>query len=105
MRQQLRKAYQEPGADIAKRALESLAQELERERLGAANSLREGLPETLTVHRLGMPGVLRQTLANTNAMESINSQFRTHAQNVKLGRMGNKSYGGSRRPVASSKTP
>ena len=35
------------------------------------------------MHRLGLPGLLRQTLANTNAMESINSQLRTHAQNVK----------------------
>lgn len=35
------------------------------------------------MHRLGLPGLLRQTLANTNAMESINSPLRTHAQNVK----------------------
>ncbi len=83
VRQRLRKAYQEPDADTAAHALEALANELERDHPGAAGSLREGLEETLTVHRLGLPGLLRQTLANTNAMESINSQFRTHAQNVK----------------------
>ncbi|MCY0910009.1 MAG: IS256 family transposase [Sulfobacillus thermotolerans] len=83
VRLQLRKAYQEPDADTASRALETIAKELEREHPGAANSLREGLAETLTVHRLGLPGLLRQTVANTNAMESINSQLRTHAQTVK----------------------
>lgn len=49
----------------------------------AANSLREGLKETVTVQELGLPGVLRQALATTNALESVNSQFRTHAKNVK----------------------
>ena len=39
----------------------------------AADSLREGLEETLTVHRLKLPGLLRQTLSPTNAMESANS--------------------------------
>ncbi len=83
IRQRLRKAYQEPDADTAAQALEALAKELERDHPGAAGSLREGLAETLTVLRLGLPGLLRQTLANTNALESINSQLRTHAQNVK----------------------
>ncbi len=83
IRQRLRKAYQEPDADTAAQALEALAKELERDHPGAAGSLREGLAETLTVHRLGLPGLLRQTLANTNALESINSPLRTHAQNVK----------------------
>ena len=83
IRQRLRKAYQEPDADTAAQAFKALAKELERDHPGAAGSLREGLAETLTVHRLGLPGLLRQTLANTNALESINSQFRTHAQNVK----------------------
>ncbi|AEJ41309.1 transposase [Sulfobacillus acidophilus TPY] len=83
IRQKLRKAYREPDADTAAQALEAIAKELERDHPGAAGSLREGMEETLTVHRLGLPGLLRQTLANTNAMESLNSQFRTHAQNVK----------------------
>jgi len=39
----------------------------------AAASLREGLEETLTVHLLRVPGLLRQTLASTNAIESANS--------------------------------
>jgi hypothetical protein len=35
------------------------------------------------VQRLGLPGLWRQTLANTNATELLNSHFRTHAQTVK----------------------
>jgi hypothetical protein len=35
--------------------------------------MREGLDETLTVHRLEVPGLLRKTLSNTNAIESANS--------------------------------
>jgi transposase-like protein len=31
------------------------------------------MEETLTVHRLKLPGLLRQTLSNTNALESANS--------------------------------
>ncbi len=37
----------------------------------------------MTVQRLQLPGTLRQSLVTTNALESINSQFRTHAKNVK----------------------
>ena len=78
MRQRLQKAYQEPDADRAVQALEALAKELEQDHHpGAAGSLREGIAETLTVHRLGLPGLLRQTLATTNAMESINSRVDT----------------------------
>ena len=39
----------------------------------ARASLQEGLEETLTVHRLKVPGLLRQTLSNTNTIESANS--------------------------------
>jgi putative transposase len=35
------------------------------------------------VPRLGLPGLLRQTLATTHAMESLNRPWRTQAQNVK----------------------
>lgn len=41
----------------------------------AADSLREGLEETLTVHRLKLPRRLRQTHSSTNAMELANSTF------------------------------
>ena len=36
----------------------------------------EGLEETLAVHRLKVPGLLRETLCSTNPMESANSACR-----------------------------
>jgi len=49
----------------------------------AAESLREGLDETLTVHRLKISGALRQTLVTTNPLESANSVTRSPVKRVK----------------------
>ena len=57
-------------------------------RFGAAASLREGLDETLTVLRLGMPPTLARTLRSTNCIESMISVCREHAGNVKRWRDG-----------------
>ena len=48
----MRQAYHAESALAAEAQLEALATELERTHPGAAASLREGLPETLTVQRL-----------------------------------------------------
>jgi len=69
----LSNAYKEFKYDKAKSALEKLANELDYRYPSAASSLREGLDETLTVHKLGVPGLLRQTLSTTNPIESANS--------------------------------
>ena len=69
----LTNAYREFDYDKAKSALEKIANNLDYRYPNAANSLREGLEETLTVHKLGVGGLLRQTLSNTNPMESANS--------------------------------
>jgi len=69
----LTNAYREFEYDKAKARLERLINYLEHRYPKAADSLREGLEETLTVHRLEVPGLLRQTLSSTNAMESANS--------------------------------
>jgi putative transposase len=45
-------------------------------------SLREGLDETLTVLRFGMPSGLERTLATTNAIEFVNSRIRKKTHNV-----------------------
>ena len=66
----------------------ALAKELDRTHPGAAASLREGLPETLTVLRLGVPPTLARTLRSTNAIESMISVCREHAANVKRWRDG-----------------
>lgn len=83
IRQRLRKAYQEPSAEEALKALTSLVEDLEHDYPHAAKSLREVMDETITVQRLQLPGVLRQSLATTNALKSVNSQFRAHAKNIK----------------------
>lgn len=67
---------------------EQLAAELGKTHPGAAASLREGLDETLTVLRLGVPPTLARTLRSTNAIESVISICREHAKNVKRWRDG-----------------
>ena len=52
---------------------ESLQHELEDRNQSAAGSLAEGLDETLTLHRLGVYGVLGRSLKTTNGLESINA--------------------------------
>jgi len=49
----------------------------------AARSLEEGLEETLTVHKLGVPAQLRRTLCCTNVIESAFSIVETVCRNVK----------------------
>jgi hypothetical protein len=72
----LSEAYHETDYAIAKASLEGTARWLDRLNADAAASLREGLEETLTVVRLGVPGALRRTLATTNPIESALSVTR-----------------------------
>ena len=81
-------AYHASSALEAEAALLALAKELDRTHPGAAASLREGLDETLTVLRLGVPPTLARTLRSTNAIESMISVCREHAANVKRWRDG-----------------
>jgi hypothetical protein len=81
--QRMRAAYRAESAVEAEAQLLSLARELERTHPGAAVSLREGLPETLTVTRLGLPPTLIRTMRSTNPVESMLSICREHAANVK----------------------
>ena len=72
-RQRLQRAYNRPAYDEALPALETLHRELEDRNQSAAGSLAEGLDETLTLHRLGLYGVLGRSLKTTNCLESINA--------------------------------
>jgi transposase-like protein len=81
-------AYHAGSALEAEAALLALAKELDRTHPGAAASLREGLDETLTVLRLGVPPTLARTLRSTNCIESMISVCREHAGNVKRWRDG-----------------
>ncbi len=84
----MRRAYRAESALAAEAELTGLAAELDRAYPGAASSLREGLDETLTVLRLGVPPTLARTLRSTNAIESMISICRDRSANVKRWRDG-----------------
>ena len=84
----MRAAYHADSALQAQALLEALAKELDKTHPGAAASLREGLAETLTVLRLGVPPTLARTLRSTNAVESMIGICRDHSRNVKRWRDG-----------------
>lgn len=86
--QRMRQAYHADSALAAQALLEGLAAELDKTHPGAAASLREGMVETLTVLRLGVPPTLARTLRSTNAVESMISISRDHSRNVKRWRDG-----------------
>jgi transposase-like protein len=85
---QIEEAYGHPSYGDARRALERLRRKLETLNPSAARSLAEGLEETLTVHRLQIPELLRQTLSSTNVIESTFSVVQTVCRNVKRWRRG-----------------
>ena len=84
----LANAYDLLNHQDAKRALNQIHRELMDVNPSAARSLEEGLDETLTVHRLGVPAELRRALRTTNPIESAFSRVRTVCQNVKRWRDG-----------------
>ncbi len=81
--QKLVAAWAMSGYDEAKKALEKVIAELERINPSAARSLAEGLDETLTIHRLGVPEKLRKTLFSTNPIESAFSVVEEKCGRVK----------------------
>src|SRR3954447_25588259 len=84
----MRAAYHAGSGLDAEAQLGALARELDKTHPSAAASLREGMAETLTVLRLGVPPTLARTLRSTNAIESMISICRTHSANVKRWRDG-----------------
>jgi transposase-like protein len=84
----LRRAYQSADVKAAQRLLVDLAKRLETEHPGAAESVREGLDETITVLTLNLSARLRRSLATTNAAESLLSRTRQVKRNVKRWRSG-----------------
>jgi putative transposase len=76
LERRLSEAYHGTVYETAKASLEATARWLDRLNPDASSSLREGLEETLTVVKLGVPGVLRRTLATTNPIESALSVTR-----------------------------
>jgi putative transposase len=83
VKRRLRRAWARDDHRQALGELQALTAELERSHPGAAASLREGMPETLTVTRLGARGALKRTLQSTNPCESMIECIRRSSRNVK----------------------
>ena len=86
--QRLSAAYHETNATQALTLLRATVKWLRRISPAAAASLEEGLKETLTVVRLGVPELLRKTLATTNPIESAFSVAESVTRRVKRWRDG-----------------
>src|SRR2546428_2252269 len=84
----LQRAYRSGDVATARRLLVDLARRLETDHPSAAESVREGLDETLTVLGLHLPETLRRSLTTTNAAESLISRTRHVKRNVKRWRGG-----------------
>jgi transposase-like protein len=76
-------AYNMADYDEARKSLGLTVKYLEKLNPSAAASLKEGLEETLTVHKLGVKELLRKTLQTTNPIESCFSVTRTITGRVK----------------------
>ena len=84
----LRAAWGMTSYDEARRALLNVHRWLSEHSTAAAASLMEGLEETLTLHRLKVPPVLRVSLRTTNSIESVFSQVQAICHRVKRWRNG-----------------
>jgi putative transposase len=87
-RRRIQAAYSEVTYKEAKEALLDILRELDKINYKAANSLREGLEETLTLHRLGMNQIFGQSFSTTNCIENVNSLLVKYTKKVKRWRNG-----------------
>ena len=76
-------AYKMAYYDDAKKSLDLTVRYLDRLNPSAAASLKEGLEETLSIHKLEITGLLRKTLSTTNPIESCFSVVKTITGRVK----------------------
>lgn len=81
-RQKLQAAYSQKTEKAALNQLNKIRGELSLISEKAANALTEGMLETLTVHRLGVTGLLRKSLRTTNIVESIFASVRRYMGRV-----------------------
>jgi transposase-like protein len=88
LRTRLNAAYHEQSVTQARALLATTVKWLRRISPAAAASLEEGLEETLTVVRLGVPELLRKTLSTTNPIESAFSVAESVTRRVKRWRDG-----------------
>ena len=82
-RKKLQAAYREPAYEDAKEKLLSIHEELKVLNRSAANSLMEGLEETLTIHRIEMYEYFDRSFTTTNCIENVNSQMTKYIRKIK----------------------
>lgn len=81
-RSRLQHAYSRPTYKEAAFALSQLHRELGSMNQSAAASLAEGLEETLTLHRVGVFGILGSSFKTTNCLENVNGQIQERCSKV-----------------------
>jgi len=81
-RAKLRAALRQTKYEAAIRSLEKLSSELHNLNPSAEASLREGLEETLSLHKLGLYAELGKSLSSTNCIESVMSQLGQYTDKV-----------------------
>jgi putative transposase len=82
-RWRIQAAWSQKDPKAAERELRKVARWLQESWPMAANSLLEGLEETLTVQRLNIPHKLGRSLSNTNLIENCFEQVAHRARRVK----------------------
>ncbi|MEQ8627991.1 IS256 family transposase [Ekhidna sp.] len=82
-RKKLQSAYSLQEYEKAKVRLMKIHQELKTLNRSAANSLEEGMEETLTIQRLGLHFHFNRSFSTTNCIENLNSQLGKYLRNVK----------------------
>ena len=82
-RRKLQTAYREDDYRKAHEKLQQIKTELEQVNVSAANSLCEGMQETLTLQKLGINQWFSKSFGTTNCIENLNSQLGKYIRKVK----------------------
>ena len=83
IRRKMEAAYGKPTYAVAKAALDALKPGLKLMNQSALGSLEEGFEETLTLHRLGLMPMLKDSFRTTNGIENVNRLLAQLTHNVR----------------------
>lgn len=81
-RKKLQSAYEQTSYELAKKELLSIRRELQSLNQSAANSLDEGMEETLLLQRLGMFEKIGVSFKTTNCIENVNKSLELYTGRV-----------------------
>jgi putative transposase len=81
-RKKLQSAYEQTSYELAKKELVSIRRELQSFNQSAANSLDEGMEETLLLQRLGMFEKIGVSFKTTNCIENVNKSLELYTGRV-----------------------